>query len=257
MYPYNALYGLYLPPPITFVLRPMAKQEKPKNIDLIENPEAVAEVTLNRIETFVQNNQRPLMISLIAVVVIALGVFGVNRYIIEPNEVEAQEALALAVRAYEADSLDAALNGSGAQLGFNDIADEWSSTDAGTLAHYYAGLSYMGLGQYESAIEAFDQYELNSEVLGSVALSAIGDAFANIDQAEEAEEYYSKAANAEELDYLTPFHLYKAGVAAEVTKDYKRALKHYKRIKKEYPTSEFATNIDALIGFCEAKLAAE
>jgi len=235
----------------------MAKQDKPNNIDLIENPEAVAEVTLNRIETFAQNNQRPLMMVLGAAIVIALAVFGVNRYIIEPNEIEAQEALALAVRAYESDSLEVALNGQGAQYGFLDISDEWSSTDAGTLAHYYAGLSYMGLGQYESAIEAFDEYELGSDVLGSVALSAIGDAFANIDQAEEAEEYYSKAANADALDYLTPFYLYKAGVAAEVTGDYKRALKHYQRIKKEFPTSEFATNVDALIGFCEAKLSAE
>ena len=78
---------------------------------------------------------------------------------------------------------------------FLDIADEYSSTKAGNLANYYAGVCYLQLGQFENAIEYLDEFNSNDEVLSVVAKGAIGDAFLELNQPEEALEYYTAAAN--------------------------------------------------------------
>ena len=43
-------------------------------------------------------------------------------------------------------------------LGFIDIADDYSSTKAGKLANYYAGLSYLYLGEFENAIDYLEDF---------------------------------------------------------------------------------------------------
>jgi len=48
--------------------------------------------------------------------------------------------------------------------------------------------------------------------------------------------------------------LSKAASAAEINGDYKAALKYYSRIKADFPTSNEAADVDALIGYCEAKI---
>jgi hypothetical protein len=90
-----------------------------------------------------------------------------------------------------------------------------------------------------------------------VATGAIGDAFADLNQPEEAQEFYVKAAGFESKDFFTPFFLSKAAIAAEVNEDFSAALKYTKRIKEEFPSSAEGANADALIAYYETKLAAK
>ena len=70
-----------------------------------------------------------------------------------------------------------ALNGGEGKYGFLDIADEYSSTDAGNLANYYAGMAYLNTGKYKEAISSLEDFSSDDLILAPLAKGAIGDAF--------------------------------------------------------------------------------
>ena len=139
---------------------------------------------------------------MVVIIVAILGYMGYYKYIIEPTETEASNELAFP-RAYfdqssvappsEVDSLQLGLDGADGKYGFLDIAEMYSGTKAGNIANYYAGVSYLKLKDYENAIDFLSQFDSDDDILGPTALGAIGDV-ADIDQEQEALEYYEKAA---------------------------------------------------------------
>jgi hypothetical protein len=58
------------------------------------------------------------------------------------------------------------------------IAEEYSGTDAGNLANYYAGIAYSNTGKYAEAISSFRKFKSDDVMLSTIAKGAIGDAFA-------------------------------------------------------------------------------
>ena len=71
-----------------------------------------------------------------------------------------------------------ALNGADGKFGFVKIAAEYSGTDAGNLANYYAGIAYLNTGKYTEAIDYLGKFSSEDIVLSALAKGAIGDAFA-------------------------------------------------------------------------------
>ena len=213
--------------------------------------------TANRSEQWIEKNNKALFVGLIVVVLLVLGVLGYNKYIKEPTELEASNELAFprkyfnkasTVVGVKADSLlTLGLEGADGKFGFLDIAETYSGTKTGNLANYYAGVSYLKMKEYEKAIEYLSKFSSDDLALGSVALGAIGDSFADINQPEEALEYYEKAANNKENDFTTPLFLYKAAQTAMDLKKYKKAEKLYTRIKEKFPKSEQGKEIDKYI----------
>jgi tetratricopeptide (TPR) repeat protein len=181
--------------------------------------------------------------------------YGYRNYFQEPLELEAQQEIFMAQKFFEQDSLNLALNGQGENLGFVDIADEYGSTKAGNLANYYAGICYLNLGQFENAIEYLDKFSSDDQILSVVSLGAIGDAFLELDQAEEALEYYTKASKVNSNEFATPIYIMRAAQTSELLGDYKGALSFYKRLKKDFSESVEAQDIDKNIAFAETKLA--
>jgi len=120
------------------------KEQEQKVEKRIEN----IEETLTRSETFIVENQKTISIVVIAILVIVLGVFGYQKYIVEPKTQEAENQIFYAQQFFQADSLDKALFGDGNNLGFVDIAEEYSGTKPGNLANYYAGISFLKKGNF-------------------------------------------------------------------------------------------------------------
>ena len=229
----------------------MAKKEVKKDqaTEVFEN----VEQSLTKAELFFENNRNPLLIAAGVILGIALIYFGYTKFIVQPQEEEAQEMIFRAQKYFEQDSLRLALNGDGQNLGFLDIADEYSSTKAGNLANYYAGVCYLNLGEFESAIEYLDEFNGNDEIISVIAKGAIGDAFLELGQPEEALEYYSRASKMNKNNFVIPIYLLKAAQTAEILNDYKKALNFYKRIKTDFPESREAADIDKQIAFAENK----
>jgi len=205
------------------------------------------EETAGRSEKFVEENKN-LIIGIIAVIVMVIGGYmAYNTYYLVPNEKEATNELFNAKKYFEQDSLKIGLEGDGQYLGFLDIADDYSMTKSGNVANYYAGISYLKLGDYAKAIEYLEKFSSDDKMVGPVAKGAIGDAFVGLDQIEDALDYYEKAANSSDNDFTSPLYLFKAGKTAMSLEKFGKAQDLFERIKSDYPKSAEAQSIEKFI----------
>lgn len=209
----------------------MAKKEEHKN-ELLENPEALAH-TLEGAESWVERNPK-IAFGIVGLVLVAVaGYFGYT-YLKSTQEAEAQKEMFQAVYYFEADSLSLALNGDGNKLGFIDIIDEYSLSDAANLAHFYAGVCYMKQGKFDAAILYLKDFSSNDLLVQARAYSLIGDAYMEQSNFEEAVSYYNKAANYKPNKFYTPAYLMKAALAYEKLNKNEDAIKTYDKVITEY-----------------------
>ncbi len=245
--------------------KPKTQEEK---TEAIEENSTTAEVfntlddSASKAEEWAVRNQKYIIGAVAAIVVVVLGYLAYNKFVAEPKESEAmnemfkaQQYFDQAVAATEKDSLfNLALKGGEGKYGMIEIAKNYSGTPAGNLANYYAGMAYLNLKDYKNAITHLGEFSTDDLMLGPISQGAIGDAFVQLNQPEDALSYYEKAATMNTNDYTTPMYLFKAATIALKQGDTKKALKHFTIIKEEFPSSSEATNIDAFIGKAEASL---
>lgn len=213
--------------------------------------------TASKSEQWIEKNSKILFYGLIIVIFLILGFLGYNKYIVEPQEKEASNELAfprkyfdeaISASSSDVDSLlQLGLDGADNKYGFLDIASIYSGTKAGNIANYYAGISFLKMKDYQKAIDYLSKFSSDDELLGPTALGAIGDAFADINQTEEALDYYEKAANNKDNQFTTPLFLLKAGKLAMDIGDFSKAEKIFITIKEQYPTSDAGKDIDKYI----------
>tara|TARA_Y100000766_G_C18902226_1_gene603982 strand:- start:644 stop:1327 length:684 start_codon:yes stop_codon:yes gene_type:complete len=218
-----------------------------KKKDKTEEQFAAVEETLTRSEQWVENNQKILSILVFGIVAIIALVLAFNKFYVEPLNEEAQEELFRSVNYFEADSFNLALYGVNGEYGLLDIIDEYSSTDAGNLANYYAGISFLNMGDNESAIDYLSKFSSDDEVVSSIALGSMGDAYMNIGEFDDAIRFWTKAAFNSENNFTQPIYLKRAALALEEKGDIDRAIEYYSTIQKNYSKSEEARDIEKFI----------
>ena len=215
--------------------------------------------TASKTEQLVSKYQNFILTFIGIILISVLCYIGYNNYIYEPKKIEAiselnqaQYYFELAVNGNNSDSLFLrALNGGEGKFGFLDIIDNYGNTPASQLATYSAGMSYLNLKEYVHAINYLDKFKSDDILLSALAKGAIGDAFAQIDQPEEAFEYYVEAFEASENLFSTPKYLYKAGMLGALLGKYNQSLDYFKKIKSSYPNSSEAKLVDVQIGRLE------
>jgi tetratricopeptide (TPR) repeat protein len=154
--------------------------------------------------------------------------------------------------ANKADSLyNLVLKGSEGKFGAIKIAEEYSGTDAGNLANYYAGIAYLNTGKYAEAVTSLEKFSSDDIMLSTLAKGAIGDAYAQQNRSKEALDFYLKAADASKNDFTRPIYLLKAGKTALALGNKVDALKYFTDIKDNYDASPESQQIDALIGLAQ------
>lgn len=218
-----------------------------KKTNKTEEQLAAVEETLSRTEQWVEGNSKPLSTSVFAIVCVIALYLGYGKFYSEPLNEEAHAEMFMAEKYFETDSFKLALNGDGQYLGFIDVANDYSGTDAGNLANYYAGICYLNLGDNESAIDHLSSFSVDDEMISSISLGSIGDAYMNLGDTDQAISYYEKAANNSDNKFTTPIYLKRAALAHESNGDYSDALAHYETIKVEYSKTQEATDIDKYI----------
>jgi tetratricopeptide (TPR) repeat protein len=218
----------------------------------------------NKAEEWLLKNQKILLIVLGVLVAGALAYMAYMRFVQEPAEEKAANELAYPKAYFDqaqknsvaSDSLyTMALDGADGKYGLLEVAEKFSSTKAGNLAKYYAGIAYLKKKDYKNAISYLSDFSSDDMMLGSVAKGAIGDAFANLGQLDDAYTYYKQATEAKPNNYTTPFFLDKAAATALSLGKNKDAEEFYNRIKIDFSKSEQAKDIDGKIN--RAKYAAK
>ncbi|GAB3542283.1 tetratricopeptide repeat protein [Pontibacter brevis] len=221
----------------------MAKETVKKHNEfeeLVESPDALAD-RLSHSEDFVKKNKSKLLGVFALIAAIVVGGFLYYNYRSTQNQ-EAQQAMFQAVYYFEADSLNKALNGDGQYEGLLQIADEYSGTDAGNLANFYAGVALLKQGQYAEAAERLREFESDDYLMQARAYSLTGDALLEQGQNSDAAGMYVKAANYNENQYFSPQYLMKAGIAYEADNNFASATEVYDRIIKDFAASAEVTD---------------
>ena len=216
----------------------MAKKEESK--DLLENPEVLQE-KLEGIEHWVEKNPKLLIGTVGALVLVVGGFFG-YRYYVGNQDVQAQKEMFQAVRYFEADSLNLALNGDGNNLGFLAIVDDYGLTKAGNLANFYAGAIYLKQGKFPLAIFHLQDFKANDLLVQARAYSLTGDAYMEQKDFENAAKYYDKAAGYKPNKEFTPTYLMKAALAYEKLNNVEKAKAAYQAIIDTYWESSEVQN---------------
>jgi tetratricopeptide (TPR) repeat protein len=210
---------------------------------LMEKPDTMTADISNDSE-IVQKLQRNknILIGVVAALVLLVGAwFGYSYYKQTKNE-EAQAYMFPAVYHFEADSLNKALKGDGINDGLVTIADEYSMTDAGNLAQFYAGVAYLKQGKFDEAINYLKDFKSSDLLVQARAQSLIGDAYMEKGQAGEAITYYEKAADYKPNAFFSPQYLMKLALAQETSNNNSAAIQTYDKIINEYPNSSEITN---------------
>ncbi len=213
----------------------MSKKKKSTENDshsLLENPEALAE-QLSRSEQFIENN-KTLVFTIGGIIAFAILALIGGKYYLQNQDANAQRDLFQAVYYFEADSLGLALNGDGNNYGFLEVIDEYAMTDAANLASFYAGATYLKLGDYDNALRYLNDFSGSDYLVQGKAYALIGDAHSELGDFSTAASFYEKAANYNANKEFTPVYLQKAAIANEKAGNNGAALANYQTILDEY-----------------------
>ena len=217
----------------------------------------------NKTEEWVEKNQKAILGVVVGVLVLVLAYLAYTRFVVEPNEKEAANELTLAQESFTTalettnfnvkDSLyTVALEGKNGKYGLLEIASNYGGTKAGNLANYYAGMSYLELKDYGKAISHLEDFSSDDMMLAPLAKGAIGDAFVQLGQPEDALGYYEAASSLSSNNFTTPRFLFKAGVTALDLGQNDKAITYLTRIKDEFSKSDYSSQVDLYLGKAQA-----
>jgi len=202
------------------------------------------EVALTKTEQFLEKHLNLVFYVIGGIIVVVLGVLGINKYVISPKNVEAQEQMFAAQNFFSVDSFDVALNGDGVSLGFLDIIDDFGSTKSGKLAQYYAGISFLHLGDYNQAIKHLKKFKTDDLLLAPLAKAAIGDAYVELGNYDKAISAYNDALAVNYNDFTTPTIKLKLALVYEEKGNVEKALVILNEAKSEFPNNSEITAIE-------------
>lgn len=179
----------------------------------------------------------------VALLVLLLAIPGYIYYH-QQQEQAANKRLGKILPVYEQGNYQQALDGTGNRAGLLTIADEYSNTDAGNLAAFYAANSLYQLEKYDRALTYFQRYEKSEDFIGASAYAAQAAIQENKGAFERAGELYEQAAAQYSNKLTAPRFLLNAGQAYEEAGQYDAAVAAYQRIQDKYPDSDQATKAE-------------
>ena len=207
-----------------------------------QNAAPVEEQQITKTEAFFEKNKKALMGCVVAVIVIIAGIILCNTYYLKPRAEKASTELAKSQELFEQQQYEKALPG------FQKVADEYGSTDAGNLAQLYIGICQANLGKWQEAVNALESFSgQDDQMISPAAEGALGNAYANLNQLDKAVEHLKKAAKMADNNTLSPIYLIQAGEILESQGKKAEALELYQQVKEKYVNSMQYQSIDKYI----------
>lgn len=223
-----------------------AQQQAPEQDSVTAEVFTTLDTSAGRAEAWVARNQNYILTSIGAVVIIVLAYLAYMSFVLKPLNEESTNAMAQAQTYFKQGMQDPtvqdslytlALEGDGVAPGFIEIIENYGSSDASQLATYNAGMIFLQQGDFDQAISYLDNFSTSDPILGALALGGIGDAFAELNQLEDALGYYQKAVSFAENDLTTPRFLLKAAQVALAVNKNSAAAEFLENLKENYASA--------------------
>ena len=189
-----------------------------------------------------------------ALVAVILVIFGFMYYQNQQQD-NAASQMTEATALYENGNYRAALDGDNGAPGLLEIVDRFGSTKAGNLARFYAGDALFQLGEYEEALEYFQDYDKDNDAIGAAAYAGEAAVHESMGDFARAAERFEEAAEQFENEFTSARYLQQAGRNYVMAGEFAEARAVYEDIKDRYPTSQIASEIDFYLAQLEAKAA--
>lgn len=203
------------------------------------------EQTVSATEQFYSKNKNVIWGTLVAVLVIGLGILAYHKFVYQRQSAEATEQAYPAETMFQNGEYELALNGDGNNLGFADIIAEYGNK-AGKDMPLYAGICELRLGNYEGALSYLKKYKGKEPILAARAKACEGDAYVGLeDYASAVSAYRAAVSRADNVFAAT--YLLKEGLAHEALGNKADALACYEAIQDKYPQSIEAYDINKYI----------
>lgn len=212
------------------------------------------ESALSRTERFIEENQKSIIRVVTVLLALTAILLALKRFYLIPRENEARSQMFVAEQYFETDSFNLALYGDGNYSGFIEIIQDYGLTKAANLSQYYAGISYLRLGEYEEALDYLRKFKARDKMVAPVAEGAKGDACVELGEMEKGLDHYLKAVAKSKNNFTTPIYMVKAAQVYEHLQEYEKALELYQQIKTDYPDYARNNNIEKYISRVQAKL---
>ena len=204
------------------------------------------EQQVTKTEAFFEKNKKAIIIALAAIIIVVVGAILFKNYYLTPRANEASTELAKSQELFQQEQFDKAL------VGFQKVAADYGSTDAGNLAQLYIGLCQANLGKWQEAVNALESYSgKDDKMISPAAEGALGNAYANLNQLDKAVEHLKKAAKMADNNSLSPTFLIQAGEILESQGKKDEAMKLYQEVKDKYFNSMQYQTIDKYIERCK------
>jgi len=166
---------------------------------------------------------------------------------------QANEKLGKILPVYEQRNYEQALNGAGQRAGLLTISDNYSSTAPGNLATFYAANAFYEQGEYDKALQYFQQFEKGNDFIGASAFAAEAAIYENRGEMQKAAEHYEQAAAQYDNKLTAPRYLIEAGQAYEEADNPAAAERVYQQVKEAYPDSDHAETVERYLARVKAR----
>jgi len=146
---------------------------------------------------------------------------------------------------FSKDSINIVLNGGTDVTGVLKIASTYGNTPAGNRAKYIAGACYLHNGDYANAVKELKDFSTNATQVQSAAYSMLGDAYAEMNNNDDAFTSYKKSATVNEKDEFSASEgFFKAALFAETIGKTSDAIELFQKVKNDYPNSTHSKDAD-------------
>ena len=211
---------------------------------------------VSKSEQFIENNQKAIIGVIVAILVIVLAIFGINKFVSQPRQQKANEAIFAAEQFFAQGDFQSALYGDSTShdkysVGLLQVIDKYGSTKAGKRAKYEAGICFLRLGKYDEALKYLGKYNGKDQLTPVLDEMMKGDAEAEKGNNDAAIKHYEKAANMDNNSITAPFALFKAGVVYMMNNNGAKAVECFKKVKSDYPESSLFAEMDGFIAYAE------
>ena len=212
---------------------------------------------ISKSEQFIENNKKVIIGVAVAIVVVVIAIFGVKKFILEPREQKANEAIFVAEQYLAQGDFNSALYGDSTStdhfgVGLLQVIDKYGSTKAGKRAKFEAAVCFLRLGQYQDALKYAGKYNGKDQLTPVIDEMIKGDAEVEQGNNDAAIKHYNKAAKMDDNPITAPFALFKAGVVYLMLEQNSKAVECFQNVKDNYPESTLSTEMDGFISYAQA-----